>query len=66
MMIIPEQHACFIHIPHTGGTAFQAAIERAFPKARRMGEGWEHVSAHAARRMLPSPTYRMFTVIRNP
>ena len=66
MIVIPERHACFIHIPRTGGMALQTAIQRTFPLAQRHTRGWEHVAAHAVRRMLPSSDYRVFIVIRNP
>lgn len=66
MIIIPERQACFVHIPRTGGMALQTALCRCFRPAKRFTHGWEHASAHAVRRVLPSPDYRIFTVIRNP
>lgn len=66
MIIIPEHQACFVHIPRTGGLSLQTAIERVFPRAERRAYDWEHVGAHAVRRVLPSCNYRVFTVMRNP
>ena len=66
MIIIPDRQACYIHIPRTGGMALQSSLEHVFPGAIRHAYGWEHVGAHAVRRILPAPDYRVFTVIRNP
>jgi hypothetical protein len=66
VIIIPERHACYIHVPRTGGMALQTAIEQVFPQAQRKAAGWEHVGAHAVRRILPSYDYHVFAIVRNP
>jgi hypothetical protein len=66
MIIIPTRQICFVHIPRTGGLALQTALEQVYPDAQRHAYDWEHVGAHAVRRILPSPDYRVFTVVRNP
>lgn len=66
MIIIPECQACYIHVPRTAGMALQTAIFRACPLSQRYDGSWEHVSAHAVRRVLPAPRYRVFAVMRNP
>ena len=66
MIVIHERRVAFVHIPRTAGHALQTALVQAFPATQLYGHDWEHVGAHAIRRVLPSPDYRVFTVIRNP